>query len=49
MMVCEDCAVALCMRCWGAFYTKEVFKIEDYYKILGENNYVTIKLMVLYL
>ena len=49
MMICEDYSVALCMRCWRVFYIKEVFKTKDYYKIVSENNYVTIKLMVLYL
>lgn len=37
-MVCEDCGVALCVRCWRAFHTKEVFKIEDYCKVVSENN-----------
>ena len=45
-MISEDCGAALCMRCWREFHTKEVFKIEEYYKIVSENNYVTIKLMV---
>ena len=38
VMVCEDCGVALCVRCWRAFHTKEVFKIEDYCKVVSENN-----------
>ena len=38
VMVCEDCGVVLCVRCWRAFHTKEVFKIEVYCKVVSENN-----------
>ena len=38
VVVCEDCGDALCVRCWRDFHTKEVFKIDDYCKIVSENN-----------
>ena len=48
-MVCEDCGVARCVRCWRAFHAREMFKIEDYCKVVSENNWVTVKVVGLYL
>ena len=32
--LCEDCQVALCIKCWKVFHTKVCFKAADYQEVL---------------
>ena len=38
VIICKDCDVALCVRCWEGFHTKIGFETEDYCRILSDHN-----------